>query len=441
MATLGQWRQFIRVREEASYNAATPQTANDWNIKAGAQGWIDAIDQLDGTGLQSSTPLIFPSGKAGRRFMNNASPIAGAQETQLGTLNMTVYPELIIPWLRASLGTKTITETAGTAALSSTAFASVATLDTQPDSLEVLRFTIASSTAASAAAINIIQNAVTVETITIGTSASSVNGAYYSKGAYNGSVDAITFSVSGTVTSGTVVVDGIKYASTNLKFTSSAAASLVIEQAGRVEEGSANSEFFPGCKVPQLAFAYDRRQVDSLLICTATVAGLKPTVATSTTFGNDFAAGSTAGYLPFAGWTGKVQIDDSDFCEVVAANFSINSNDEFYSASCGTNSPTGVTEGMAEFFGTLTIIPSGTTRWDDYQTATSRKFELEFLTPHYVNGTTPYQFKITSNNAYTQTYTRGSEGAAQSAEIAIRGVFNTTDSGPCQVDVRSRLPV
>lgn len=441
MATLGQWKQFLRVREEASFNAANPQTAQNWNIKAGAQGWIDAIDQLDGAGLQQSTPLIFPSGKAGRRFMNNASPVAGAQETQLGTLNMTVYPELIIPWLRASLGTKAITEEAGTAALSSTAYASVATLDTQPDSLEVLRFTISSSTAASGAIISVIQNATTVETITIPDSGSSVDGAYYTKGAYDGSTNAITFSVAGTVTSGTVVVDGIKYASTNLKFSSTAAASLVIEQAGRVEEGSANSEFFPGCKVPQLQFAYDRRQVDSLLICTATVAGLAPTVATSTTFGNDFAAGSDAGYLPFAGWTGKVQIDDSDFCEVVAANFQINSNDEFYAASCGTNSPTGVTEGMAEFFGSLTLIPSDTSRWDDYQAATTRKFELEFLTPHYVNATTPYQFKITSNNAYIETYARGSEGAAQSAEITIRGVFNTTDSGPCQVDVRSRLPV
>ncbi len=438
---LGQWKQYIRVREEASFNASNPQTANEWYQAAGAQGWLDALDDLNGAGLQSSTPLIFPSAKAGRRFMNNAAPVAGAQEVSLGSIVMPVYPELMIPWLRAILGTKTVTPTAGVAALSSTAFASVATLDTQPSTKEQLKFVIASSTAASGASIEIIQNSVTVETVEIPDSASSVDGSYYSKGAYDGSVNAITFSVNGTVTSGTVVVSGIKSNATNLKFSSNPAASLVIEQAARVEEGSANSEFFPGCKIPTAAFAYDRRAADNLLLATLNINGLKPTVATSTTFAHDAAAGSVAGYLPFAGWNGSLQIDDVADAEIVAANFNINSNDEHYAVSSGGQSPSGAIEGMAEFFGTFTVIPSSTTRWDDYQGAISRKLELEFLTPHYINATTPYQFKITCNNAYVQTYTRGNEGAAQSAEIAVRGVYNATDVGPCQVDIRSRMPV
>lgn len=441
MPVLGQWRQFIRVREEASFNAATPQTANDWQQSAGAQGWLDAIDDLNGAGLQSSTPLIFPSAKSGRRFMNNAAPVAGAQEVGLGSLTMPVYPELMIPWLRSFFGTKTVTPTAGSAALASTIFASVASLDTQPDSLEQLKFTIASSTAASGAAINIIQNSVTVETVSIPDSASTVDGDYYSKGAYDGSTNAITFSITGTVTSGTVVISGIDYSSTNLKFSSTAAASLVIEQAARVEEGSANSEFFPGCKIPTAQFAYDRRAVDNLFTATFNVNGLKPTIAASTTFAHDAAAGSTAGYLPFAGWTASVQIDDVADTEIMAVNLNINSNDEHYSVSSGNQSPSGAIEGMAEFSGTITLLPGSTSRWDDYSAATSRKVEIEFLTPHYVNATTAYQFKITANNAYVETYSRGNEGAAQSAEIAIRGVYNSTDSGPCQVDIRSRMPV
>ena len=40
MAVIGQWKQFIRVRQEASFNAANPQTAQEWNVKAGATGWI-----------------------------------------------------------------------------------------------------------------------------------------------------------------------------------------------------------------------------------------------------------------------------------------------------------------------------------------------------------------------------------------------------------------
>jgi hypothetical protein len=442
MTVLGHWRQYLRCRQEASFNAATPQTAKEWNHGLGAAiGWIDLVDQLDGAGLAPVTNLIFPSGKSGQRFVNNASPIAGAQTVQLGQLTMPVYPELIDRFLRATFGSVTRTPTAGVAAQASTAFASLATLTTQPSTLEQLKFVIVSSTASSAAVINIIQNAVTVETITIGTSVASVDGTYYSKGGYDGSVNAITFTIGGTVTSGMVTVSGITKVASNHVFNTSGAPSLVIEQAASIQEGSTNSEFFPGCKVPTLSFAYDRRAVDNILLATATINGLLPTVATSTGFGGDFIAGSDAAYRPFAGWTGAMQIDDVADVEIISANLNINSNDEHYSTSSGLQAPTGAIEGLAEFFGTITIIPTATSRWDDYQAATGRKMELEFTTPHYITGTTGYQFKITCNSIYIESYTRAKEGAAQSAELTVRGVYNSTDAGPCQVDTISRLPV
>lgn len=441
MAVIGQWKQFIRVRQEASFNAANPQTAQDWNVKAGATGWIDAVDQLDGAGLGPQYPLIFPSGKAGSPFENNMAPVAGALESALGSLTFAVYPELIDRWLRAAMGSVTRTPTAGTAAQASTAFASLASLTTQPSTKEQLKFVIASSTAASGAAINVIQNAVTVETIEIPDSASSVDGDYYTKGAYDGSTNAITFSVDGTVTSGMVTVSGIKLVTAIHKFSTSDAPSLVIEQAGRVEVGAGNSEFFPGCKIPTLNFAYQRTDVRALLLATAGVSGLIPTVATSTTYGDDAAAGSKAGYLPLAAWTGQVLVDDVAYSDVIAANLNLNSNDEHYSASSGNQSPTGALMGLRAFFGTLTVIPSGTTRWDDYKAATPRKIELRFLTPHYINATTPYKFSIIANSAYLETYTRNVQGVAQGAELAIRGVKNSTDGGPCQIETVSRLPV
>jgi hypothetical protein len=317
----------------------------------------------------------------------------------------------------------------------------LATLDTQPDSLEQLVFTIASSTASSAAIISIIQSAVTVETINIGTSASSVDGVYYSKGAYQGNVNAITFSVAGTVTSGTVVVSGLDYSSHNFKFAATAAPSLVIEQQSRVEEGSANSEFFPGCKIPTCQLVFDRNAQDNILLATLGIVGLAPTVATKTTYAGDAIAGSDADYLPIAGWNCNIQLDDVANLEVVSANININSNDEIYSVASGSQSPTAAAEGLAEFTADLTVIPTDTTRWDDYQNATSRKIELEFLTPHFVNASTPYQLKITANNVYVATYARANQSAVQSATMQLRGVYNATDAGPCQVDVRARMPI
>lgn len=445
MAALGSWRPFLRVREESSYNAATPQTADEWNLPTnalgGSLGWVDAIDSLDGIGLQSNAPLIFPSGKVGQRGMNNITPVAGSRLPELGSITMPVVPDLIIRWLAAIFTTNTITPTAGQAAQSATAFASLATLTTQPNSKEQLVFTVASSTAASSAVINIIQSAATVESINIGTSASSVDGVYYSKGAYDGSVNAITFTVSGTVTSGTVAVSGIDYTSQNFKFASTAAPSLVIEQSSRVEEGAGSSEFFPGCKVPTLQLAFDRNTQDSILLATLGILGLAPTVASSTTYAGDAVAGSKAGYLPFAGWTCSIQLDDVANLEVVSANININGNDELYSVASGAQSPQAAAEGPAEFFADLTVIPTGTTRWDDYQNATSRKAEFIFNTPHFVNGSTPYNLTVTANNVYVATYARANQSAVQSASMQIRGVYNSTDAGAVQVDVVSRMPI
>lgn len=431
------FKQYLRVREEASFNAANPDTANDWQAAAGATGWIDLYDQVDSDGLQHHTPLIYPQGKSGSRAMNDAIPVAGAQDPALGTLTMPVYPELIDRFLRASMGTVSRTETAGVAAKSIVTFASLATLDTQPADEEQLKFVISSSTAASSAVINIIQNAVTVESITIPDSGSSVDGDYYMKGnVEDGSSNAVTFTVAGTVTGGSVVVSGIKYIDVNHK-SGATAPSLVIEQAARVEEGAANSEFFPGIKIPTLNFTYDRNTLDGLLLATATIQGLQPTVATSTTFGNDAALL----YRPFANWTGSVQFDDVANLEVVSANITMASNDTHFNVSSGNQNPQGATEGLQEAFGTITVLPIDTTRWDDYLAALNRKFELEFLTPFFVNASTPYRFKFTFNQIYPSDYTRNQQDASQGAEIEFRAVFNTTDSGPGQIDTRGRLPV
>ncbi len=437
MAVQGIFKQYLRFRQEASYNAANPETAQNWNVKDGANGWMDLYNQIDGVGLQHHTPAIFAQGQSGTRTMNDAAPVAAAQEPPLGTLTMAVYPELIDWLLLASMGTVVRTETAGVAAKSSVAFASLATLDTQPASEEQLKIVIASSTAASSAVINIIQSGVTVETITIPDSGSTVDGDYYMQyRVLDGTSNNVTFTIAGTVTAGTVVVSGIKYVSNNHKV-GTTSPSLVIEQAARVEEGAANSEFFPGCKIPTLNFAYERTDALNLLLATAEVVGLAPSVAASTTYDN----AAALYYKPLAGWTATVQIDDVANLEVVSANININSNDFLYSVSSGNQAPQGAVEGLQESFFSFTLLPLDTTRWDDYLAATVRKIEIEFLTPYFVNASTPYQFKFTWNTIYPEDYTRNIADGAQGAEMTFRGVYNTTDVGAVQIDTRCRLPV
>lgn len=438
--TVGTFQRFWRVRSEASFNAASPETGATWNIGGnggGANGWFDLPVTRESDGLQPKSTIIYPSTAAGTRAMNTALPIAGAYPAELGTLEFAVYPELIDRILRAVFGSVSRTPTAGVAAKSSVAFASLATLDTQPNGTEQLVFTIASSTAASSAAINIIQGGVTQETITIGTNAGTVNGAYYSKGGYKGDVSAITFTVAGTVTDGMVVVSGIDK-NTNVFTAGSTNPSLVIEQAGRPEAdlGSGYSEYFPGCVIPTLQLAYDRSAPDSLLMATATIMGLNPTTAAAGTYANDAAAY----YRPFAGWTGSLTLDGGAWAEVVVANITIQPNTELYATSSGTQQPTGQIPGYFEVFGTMTILPADETQWAAYRAQTVQNVELTFTTPHYIVDTTAYTMLFEFTQFTIEDYTRNSQSMAQGAEIAFRTIYDSSD-GPCKATVVSRIPV
>lgn len=432
------WQRFWRIRQVAAINTAVTGGA-EWNIGGnggGAAGWLDLPVSKDQDGFQPQKTLIYPTPAAGVRSMNTADPIAGAHAAELGTLEMPVWPELIDRILWAVTGGVSRLETAGSAALASTAFASVATLDTQPNGTEQLKFVIASSTAASAAKINIIQSTVIQETIEIGTNAGTVNGTYYSKGAYNGSVNAITFSIEGTVTGGMVTVSGVDYVTSEFAQDDDTPW-LQIEQAGRVEAGTGDSEYFPGVVIPSVQFSYDRSAVDGLLLASFPVLGLPATHETAGTYQNDTAKY----YKPFAGWNAAITIDGSSYAEVVSANFTIQTNNELHATSSGTQAPTGKVEGEIEVFGELVILPADDARYLDHLAATPRALGIDFNTPHYVVDTTTYRLLFEISRCFIGNYNRGRQNMAQAATLQFRGVYNATDAGAALITKRDRMPV
>jgi hypothetical protein len=398
-------------------------------------GWFDLPVIKDNDGLQPKSTIIYPMTQAGSRAMNPALPVAGAYPTELGNLEMPFYPEMCDRLLQSIFGGVARVETAGTAAQASTAYASLATLSAQPTGDEQFKFVIASSTASSSAVITILEGGVAVETINIGTSVASVNGSYYSKGGW-GAGGTITFSVAGTVTGGMVTVSGITYV-TVTHSVATTTPSLVVEQGGRIEAGSGNSEFLSGVVTPTIVLSYDRSAPDSMLMLNATVQGLYGAATTKTTFGNEAATF----YQPFAAWTGNVTADGSAWAEVVSAQITIAPNTEVYAVSSGSQNPTGKVEGEIEVFGTMTIIPSASTRWADYRASTVRNVELEFLTPFFVNGSTPYRLLLEMTQCTFSDYTRNRQNQAQGAELGFRAIYNSTDGGPAKVTTRCRLPV
>jgi len=428
------WQQFYRAQFESSFGAGGG-TAN-WNIGGnggGATGWRDLAVIPGSVNITPTETQIFMTNAAGKRAMNQQPPVPGAYDTA-GSLEMPVIPELIYPIFRSVMGGVSNAETAGSAALASTAFASVASLDTQPDGTEVLKFVIASSTAASGAAINIIQNAATVETITIGDNVGSVDGDYYSKGAYDGSANAITFSVDGTVTSGMVTISGVDYV-TNTFTMANSNPTMKIEEAGQPKSAS-NSAYYTGAAFKDITLNFDRTAADGLLMATPTFASKFPAMAAAGTYANDAALY----YHPLGGWTASLTKGGAAFDKVQSASLVIDGGTVLFPVATGDQNPAGASFADQQVSGTFTILPEDGTEWDAFVGQTVGDYHLVFTSPSNIVDSTKWTITIEMTKLYLETYEENAQEGMFGADLGIRTIDDATD-GIVKIETVTRMPV
>ncbi len=426
---------FYRIQSETAYGAGGGSA--DWQLGGaggGATGWRD-WPILDGQEpIPATEEQIFSAYKSGKRAINQQSPVPGAYSVE-HSLEFPVFLELLHPLMYGVLGGQSLVQTVGAAALASTAFASVASLDTQPDGTEVLKFVIASSTASSAAVINIIQSAATVESITIGTSGSSVNGDYYSKGAYDGSSNAITFTIEGTVTSGMVVISGVDF--TTGTFTlATTIPSFKLEEAG-LPRSAASSMFYDGTIIKTLDFSYDRTALDGLLMATAAFSSQFPVAATAGTFAND----AKPYYHPLGGWTASIKKDGAALDKVQSTNFSLDGGSVLFPVSSGNQDPSGAVAGPAQVTGEIVVVDEDATEWNLYVGQTVQDIELLFTSPNDVVDSTKYTLKFEFSELYVENYTPIMiDGVYYGATLAFRTTDDSAD-GPVKITSVDRMPV
>jgi hypothetical protein len=429
-----QWQQFFRAQFEATY-AGTVGT-DDWNIGGnggGVNGFRD-LAVIPGTvRINPTETQIFLENAAGKRALNQQAPVPGGYAVE-GSFEMPFVPELIYPIFRAVMGGVSNVETAGSAALASTAFASVATLDTQPDGTEVLKFVISSSTAAAGAAINIIQSTVTVETITIGTSGSTVDGDYYSKGAYDGSSNAITFTVDGTVTAGTVVVSGVDYV-TNTFTMATTNPSMKLEEAGQPKSAS-NSGFYTGAAFKDFELTFDKTALDGLIMVTTNFASQFYAAATATTYDNDVATY----YHPFAGWNVTITKGGAAFDKVQQLTLNVDGGTELFMVASGDQNPAGMMFGPQQVVPTFTILPEDATEWNAFVGQTVADYHIVLTSPNNIVDSTKWSTTIELTKSYIETYAENSVDTQFGAEMAMRTIEDSSD-GIIKITHVSRMPV
>ena len=428
------WEQFFKAQFEATFGG-TVGTA-DWNIGGnggGANGFRDLAVIPNSVRINPTETQTFLENAAGKRALNQQAPVPGAYEVN-GAFEMPFVPELIYPMFRAVMGGVANVETAGSAAQASTAFASLATLSTQPDGTELLKFVIASSTAAAAATIDIVQNAVTVETINIGTNAGSVDGDYYSKGAYDGSVNAITFTIGGTVTAGMVTVSGVDLV-TNTFTMATTVPSMKLEEAGQ-PKSVANSGFYTGAAFKDFELTFDRTALDGLLMMTVNFNSQFFTAASATTYGNDVATF----YHPFASWNVTLTKGGSAFDKVQSLSLAVDGGTELFVVASGDQDPGGMAFGPQQVTATFSILPEDATEWDAFVGQTVGDYHIIFTSPNDIVDSTKWTTTIELTKTYIETYAETTAETQFGADVAIRTIEDSSD-GIIKVTHVSRMPV
>lgn len=423
-----------RIQQETSFGAGGGTA--DWiagGNGGGATGWRDWAVSVGQAPINAVENIIFPTYKGCQRAVNYQPPVPGRYEVS-GSLESPVFLEQTHPILYGILGGQSLTETAGSAALSSTAFASVSSLDTQPDGTEMLKFVIASSTAASSAQINIIQDSVTLETIEIGTSGSSVDGAYYSRGAYDGSTNAITFSVSGTVTSGNVVISGVNFV-TGVFTLADTIPSFQIQENGLAR--SATSMHFPGVIMQSVDFAFDATAADGLVTMTPSFQSQFPSAQTATTFANE-----TRDYQhALGGWTASLLKDGGAYERVQSATLTINGGNTLFATASGSQQPGGKLAGGAEVTMTARVVVEDTTEWAAYVGQTVQDYHLVLTSPNNIVDSTKFSMLFELSSTYMEAYPPaiGDDGMLV-ADITYRTILDA-DDGIVKVTTVDRMPV
>ena len=428
------WEQFFRAQFETAFGAGGGTA--DWNIGGnggGVTGWRDLPVIPGSVNINPVETQVFTENAAGKRAINQQPPVPGAYETT-GSFEMPVIPELIDPILKAVMGGVARVETAGSAALASTAFASVATLDTQPDGTEVLKFVIASSTAASAAVINVIQSAVTVETITIGDNAGSVDGTYYSKGAYDGSVNAITFTVEGTVTSGMVVISGVDFVTSTFTM-ANINPSMKLEEAGQ-PKSAANAGFYTGGLFKDVTLSFDRTALDGLWMAQTNFASKFFAAATAVAYAND----APAFYHPLGAWTASLTKDGSAFDKAVNVSLLIDGGTEPFAVASGDQDIAGASYAGQQVTPTFTILPEDATEWDDFVGQTEADYHLIATSPQNIVDSTKWTITIEMTRLYLETYVENAQNAQFGAELGARTIEDSSD-GIIKITTVSRMPL
>jgi len=389
VAILSTFNQALKVAVERDLASAPSGTKLGKMWSEGGR-WFDVITEGLPT-VQDTQAVIFPSGHAGDRRINQQVPVVGRQWSE-GDFSAPIVADYLGVLLFAAMGTLSSTMQPSTSAGGSLLIAEplagtdkLLTLANQPsDGGAILRFDLTGIQGPGKVTVNGIDAYGNGASETVSLTAA---GLAYTRTSWS-SVGASNLSVNG-LSAGTLTVIGIR----NFVHTftqASIAPTISMERIGNptVGEASANKTFInPANVLKTLTLTIDSEKVDGLAMLQA---GFEGDVSNGASTKTTINAPSMLRVWP--SWDLQVTRAQGTAWNVVQnVSLTINTGNTNYRAAAGVQGPQGVFFGATEMTGNITILLNNELEYQHWRGASEIQMLWSMATPWKLAGSTVYK--------------------------------------------------
>jgi hypothetical protein len=420
----------LKIAVESSYSVAP--AAGDW-YQGGR--WVDIV--TDGLpDLADRQAVIFPSGHAGRRAMNNRAPVVGRKWSD-GTFNFPVTSDFLGTVLYGLMGS------ASANSVPSTTFALLADYGIGANTSKVVDFTAQPSDGGAVIRVYVagtsVGGSITFQGIDAQGNGASETLSWTSGGSLYTRTSFSSLGASGTTmfsnNTASVSLHGFKYFDYNFTLNNTSAPTLSIERYGDPTAGAASkSRMHTGMVIQNLTLNTPAAQTDGLVTGSVQLEG-NPT---ATCTAGILAETSAVGVWP--SWGLKITRDNLNWFKVTDATLNVNTGARTYRSAAGVQNPQGVFHGGFEATAGMQLLVDDENEFLRWQGASKQAIRFLWTSPWRLT-TADYQ---TMSASMLSAYTEGDVSPQEDEQAWALGVnmraANNDSAGVISFSLKSNVP-
>lgn len=420
----------LKIAIESAYSVAP--AAGDW-YQGGR--WVDIV--TDGLpDLADRQAVIFPTGHAGRRAMNNRSPVVGRKWSD-GTFNFPVTSDFLGTVLYGLMGS------ASANSVPSTTFALLADYGIAANTSKFVDFTSQPSDGGAVIRVYVAGTSaggsITFQGIDAQGNGASETLSWTSGGSLYTRTSFSSLGASGTTmfsnNTASVSLHGYKYFNYDFTLNNTSAPTLSIERYGDPTAGaSSKSRMHTGMVVQDFTLNTPAAQTDGLVTGSVQLEGNPTATCTAGTL----AETSAVGVWP--SWGLRITRDNTNWFKVTDATLNVNTGARTYRSAAGVQNPQGVFHGGFEATAGMQLLVDDEGEFLRWQGASKQAIRYLWTSPWRLTASDYQTLSASMLSAYIEGDVSPQEDEQAWALSVNMRAANNDSAGVISFSLKSNVP-